>query len=139
MRQCRRFYPFGCAVKRTVIFLVAMTTLLMLPRFANANGINNALNNAKKEGRAVMLELGSVGCRPCEEMKPVMEELRANYREKLDVIFVDIRKDSDTGRRFRVFLIPVQVFLDRNGKEFHRHVGYYSYEEIVSVLKKAGI
>jgi hypothetical protein len=37
------------------------------------------------------------------------------------------------------YVIPTQVFLDKNGKEFHRHIGYYGYEEIAPVLKKAGI
>jgi len=86
-----------------------------------------------------MLELGSVGCIPCEQMKPVMEKLRTNYKGKLEVIFVDIRKERDTGRKFGVTMIPTQVFLDKTGKEFHRHLGFYGYEEIVPVLKKAGI
>jgi CMP-2-keto-3-deoxyoctulosonic acid synthetase len=36
-------------------------------------------------------------------------------------------------------MIPTQVFLDMNGKEFHRHIGFYAYEEIAPVLKKAGL
>jgi hypothetical protein len=36
-------------------------------------------------------------------------------------------------------MIPVQVFLDKTGKEFHRHIGFYSYEEIAAMLKKTGI
>jgi thioredoxin len=86
-----------------------------------------------------MLELGSVGCRPCEQMKPVMEKLRASYEGKLAVIFVDVRKDGDTAHQFHVYVIPTQVFLDKNGKEFHRHIGFYGYDEIVPVLKKAGL
>jgi hypothetical protein len=31
------------------------------------------------------------------------------------------------------------VFLDNSGNEFHRHIGFYPYEEIAPVLKKAGI
>ncbi len=126
-------------MKKAVTFFVAIMTFVLISGYADANEIDNVLNNAKKEGRVVMLELGSVGCGPCEQMKAVMAKLRANYGEKLDVIFVDVRKDSDTGARFRVFVIPTQVFLDRNGREFHRHIGYYSYGEIVPVLKKAGI
>jgi len=86
-----------------------------------------------------MLELGSVGCVPCEQMKPVIEKLRTNYRGKLEVLFVDVRNDKETSRRFKVFAIPTQVFLDRNGNEFHRHMGFYGYEEIEPVLKKAGL
>jgi thioredoxin 1 len=86
-----------------------------------------------------MLELGSVGCIPCEQMKPVMEKLRSTYHKNLEVIFVDVRVDNKTGRRFNVRMIPTQVFLDKNGKEFHRHIGYYGYDEIVPVLKKQGL
>jgi len=105
----------------------------------NAAGIDDVLNTAKKEGKIVMLELGSVGCIPCEQMKPVMEKLRTNYKGMLEVIFVDVRRDGENGRKFGVTMIPTQVFLDRTGKEFHRHIGYYGYEEIEPVLKKAGL
>ena len=106
---------------------------------SEATGIDDVLNNAKNEGKAVMLELGSVGCIPCEKMKPVMTKLRTNYRGKLEVFFVDVRKDHATAQKFGAYVIPTQVFLDKNGKEFHRHIGFYGYEEIVPVLKKAGI
>lgn len=123
---------------RKIVPLV-ISTLLMLYGCSNAGGIDDVLNSAKKDGKLVMLELGSVGCIPCEQMKPVMEKLRTNYKGKLEVIFVDVRKDRDISWRFGVTVIPTQVFLDQNGKEFHRHWGFYEYEEIVPVLKKAGI
>ena len=72
-------------------------------------------------------------------LDPVLEKLRASYKKKLEVIFIDVRKDHDAAQKFGVYIIPTQVFLDKNGKEFHRHVGFYGYEEIVPVLKKAGI
>ncbi len=113
--------------------------LVFLSSCSNAGDLGSTLSKAKAEGRIVMLELGSVGCIPCEQMKPVMAKLSYTYKGKLDVIFIDVRKDHDTARRFGVHIIPIQVFLDRTGKEFHRHMGYYPYEEIVLVLKKAGI
>ncbi len=113
--------------------------LVFLSSCSNAGDLDSTLRKAKSEGRIVMLELGSVGCIPCEQMKPVMAKLSDTYKGKLDVIFIDVRKDHDTARRFGVHIIPIQVFLDRTGKEFHRHMGYYPYEEIVLVLKKVGI
>jgi thioredoxin 1 len=121
------------------IALWVISIVLMLYGFSNAADIDDVLNGAKKKGKIVMLELGSVGCIPCEQMKPVMEKLRTNYKGKLEVFFVDVRKDKESARRFNVFAIPTQVFLDKTGKEFHRHIGFYDYEEIVPVLKKASI
>ena len=124
-------------MKRMLVFVIL--TFLALSGYGNASEVDTTLNNAKRDGKVVMLELGSFGCIPCEQMKPVMENLRTNFKGKLEVFFVDVRKDKDTARRFGVYAIPTQVFLDKNGKEFHRHMGFYAYEEIEPVLKKAGL
>ena len=124
-------------MKSLLVFV--FLTFLTLSGHGNASEVDTTLSNAKRDSKVVMLELGSVGCIPCEQMKPVMEKLRRNYNGKLEVFFVDVRKDKETARRFSVFAIPTQVFLDKNGKEFHRHMGYYAYEEIGPVLKKAGL
>ncbi len=122
---------------KTVILVVLF--LFSLSACSSAEDIDAVLSKAKAEGRIVMLELGSVGCIPCEQMKPVMHKLRETYANKIEVIFIDVRRENKTGRRFGVNMIPTQVFLDKAGKEVHRHIGFYSYEEIVPVLKKAGI
>jgi thioredoxin 1 len=125
----------GVLMKRLLVFVIL--TFLALSGYGNASEVDTILSNAKRDGKMVMLELGSVGCIPCEQMKPVMEKLRANYKGTLEVFFVDVRKNKDTARRFGVYAIPTQVFLDKNGKEFHRHIGFYAYEGIESVMKKA--
>ncbi len=121
------------------IKFLAIAIILMLYGCSNAAGIEAVLDKAKKEGRFVMLEFGSVGCIPCEQMKPVMERLRNSYRNKLEVVFVDVRTDRKTAQKYRVFMIPTQVFLDGSGIEFHRHIGFYPYEEIEAVLKQKGL
>jgi thioredoxin 1 len=117
----------------------ALIGILLLTGCNQASDVDNVLAQAKKDGKVVMLELGSVGCIPCEQMKPVMDKLRSGYKDKLEVYFVDVRRDNSTGRRFGAHMIPTQVFLDKDGKEFHRHVGFYGYDEITPVLKKAGL
>ncbi len=72
-------------------------------------------------------------------MKPVMQKLRDTYKGKLEVIFVDVRVDRATSWRFGVTMIPTEVFLDRRRKEFHWHVGFYDFDEIVPVLYNAGL
>ena len=126
-------------MKIRLIAFAAFLMLVALTGCSQAAGIDDVLNKAKKEGKVVMLELGSVGCIPCEQMKPVMEKLRTGFKDRLEVLFVDVRKDKDTAKRFGVFAIPTQVFLDKNSKEFHRHIGFFGYDEIVPVLKKTDI
>ena len=120
-----------------VLFMFALTSCS--DAGTDAGTLDDSLSKAKAEGKIVMLELGSVGCIPCERMKPVMATLSEAYKGKLNVIFIDVKKDHDTAQRFGVYMIPVQVFLDKDGKEYHRHVGFYPVEEIAPILKKAGL
>lgn len=124
---------------RLKIMILSVLLLTLSTSCSNAGGLDDSLNKAKAEGRIVMLELGSVGCIPCEQMKPVMKKLSDTYKGKLDVIFIDVKKDQQTAHRYGVYMIPVQVFLDKSGKEFHRHTGFYPYEEVAAMLKKTGI
>jgi thioredoxin 1 len=126
-------------MKKVSTMLLVFLSIAFLSQCAQANTLDDTLAGAKKEGKVVMLELGSVGCIPCDKMKPVMAKLSDTYKGKLEVLFIDVRRDRESAQRFGVYMIPVQVFLDRSGKEFHRHVGYYAYEDIVPVLKKAGL
>jgi len=125
--------------KANNIAVSAVLTMILLSGCAHAGEVDSLLEKAKKEKKAVMLELGSVGCIPCEQMKPVMQQLKDNYKGKLEVLFVDVRVNKEAGRRFNVYGIPTQVFLDGNGKEFSRHIGFFSYEEIRGVLKQIGL
>jgi thioredoxin 1 len=121
------------------LLLFTILIFFFLSVQAQAATVDDELAKAKSRGKIVMLEIGSVGCIPCDRMRPVMAKLSENYKGKLEVIFVDVKKDSASGRKFRVYAIPTQVFLDKKGKEFHRHIGYYEYEKIAAVLKQAGI
>jgi thioredoxin 1 len=121
-----------------ILFNALLITMLLASCSIEA-GVDDLLTKARKEGKAVMLEIGSVGCIPCEKMRPIMKKLSDNYKGKLEVIFVDIKVDRKTASNFGVYMIPTQVFLDKTGREFYRHIGFFPYEDIVPVLKKAGL
>ncbi len=125
---------------RLSFYMAALTVLLLMLSIcgcskAGTPPLDSALKTARQEGKLVMLELGSVGCIPCENMKPVMERLRQSYGGRLAVIFVDVKRDQQAANRYGVRMIPVQVFLDGQGREFYRHLGFFPYEEIVPVIE----
>jgi len=126
-------------VKSKRIFLFTFMMVMTMVGLCSADVVQDSLDSAKKQGKLVMLEIGSVGCIPCDKMKAVMDKLRTDYKDKLEVIFIDVRYDRENMRRFGVTMIPTQVFLDKTGKEFNRHIGFYALEEIVPMLKKQGM
>jgi len=85
------------------------------------------------------IELGAKSCDPCKAMQPVMRELAAEYRDQLLVVFYDLGEDNRPGDRYQVRFIPTQVFVDSNGREFKRHIGFYAREEIRELLESRGL
>ena len=88
---------------------------------------------------ARLVELGSDRCMPCKMMKPILEELKIEYKNKLLIEFYDVWKNVEYGRKFGVRVIPTQIFFDSDGKELFRHEGFYSKENILAKFKELGI
>ena len=96
-------------------------------------------NEAKP--KVTFIELGSVNCIPCRMMQPVMKNIEKKYGDQIKVIFYDVwtqeqRKYADI---YKIRVIPTQVFLDANGKEFHRREGFYPEAEIDKILETKGL
>jgi len=87
------------------------------------------------------IELGSVNCVPCKAMHPVMEEVRQKYGSQVSVLFYDVwtKAGEPYGRSYGIRVIPTQVFLDKDGKEYFRHEGFFAAEELYKVLEKGGV
>jgi thioredoxin 1 len=71
-------------------------------------------------------------------MKPILEELDAEYKGKLQVDFYDVWKDPTPGQQYGIRVIPTQIFLSPDGKELFRHEGFLSKEDILAKWKKLG-
>ena len=72
-------------------------------------------------------------------MEKVLESVREKYGDQIDVIFYDVKKEKEISKKYKVKMIPTQVFLDENGNEIHRHVGFYPEEKIDEFLKEQGL
>lgn len=91
--------------------------------------------------KVTFIELGSVRCIPCKKMMPIMEQIKKEYKGQVKVVFHDVwtAEGKPYARKYKIKLIPTQVFLDKDGKEYFRHVGFFPKEELVKVLKQQGV
>jgi len=80
------------------------------------------------------IELGAESCIPCRMMQPIMKEIREEYKGTVRVDFIDLYKDKNAAQKYGVRVMPTQVFLDAQGREFFRHEGFYPKEEIEKML-----
>ena len=114
-----------------------LSTIILLSAFGNTAFTEKKSSKIK----VTFIELGSENCIPCRMMKPVMMKIERKYRDQVKVVFYDVwtGKGKPFAYKYGVRSIPTQVFLDRKGKGYFRHVGYFSFEEVEKVLKKGGV
>jgi thioredoxin 1 len=91
------------------------------------------------KGMVTMLDLGADKCIPCKMMAPIMKELEAEYQGKAAIVFIDVWKNPQQAKDFRVRAIPTQIFYDKDGKEVQRHEGFMDKKTIVEALERLGV
>jgi len=101
--------------------------------------VTNNLNLDFSRHLITFIELGADRCIPCKAMQPIMKEIAAQYKGKVQVVFYDVWKDPEPARKYGIQLIPTQVFIDKKGKEVFRHVGLFPKDELIAFLKKQGV
>lgn len=85
-----------------------------------------------------LIELGADKCIPCKAMKPILDDLTAEYKGKLEVAFHDVWKEPAYTEKYGIEIIPTQIFLGPDDKELFRHQGFFSKDEILAKWKELG-
>ena len=119
---------------------VAMTLTLAGAARAELPSASDALiKQSLSSGKPTVIDLGARSCIPCKKMAPILESLSGEYRNKASVLFIDVHENEAAASKFRIQMIPTQVFFNAQGKEVKRHVGFMEKAEIVKELRAAGL
>jgi thioredoxin 1 len=86
-----------------------------------------------------LVDLGASKCIPCKKMKPILDELREEYRGRMDVIFIVVWQNPKEAQAYGIESIPTQIFYDAEGKELFRHEGFFAREEILAKWNELGV
>lgn len=103
--------------------------------------VQTGQNSKSDEIKVTFVELGSVGCIPCDKMQPIMKEIAEEYKGQVKVVFHDVKTTEGKPyiKEFGIRAIPTQVFLDKDGNEYFRHLGFFAKDELIKVLKAQGV
>ena len=97
------------------------------------------LKEALANGKPTVAEFGATTCVPCKAMKPILEEIVAEYGDKLNLSFTDVRIHTSLATKYRIELMPTQVIFDGAGPIVSRHVGFWPKEDILAHLEELGL
>jgi thioredoxin 1 len=99
----------------------------------------NPLELALANGKPTLVEFGQGICIPCKEMRPILEGLALDHKDKLNVVIIDINEFPVLTDEYGVMAIPAQIVFDSNGNKVFSHLGFWPKEDILAQLKTLGI
>jgi len=74
-------------------------------------------------------------CPPCQQMKPVLEELEKEFTGRVAFRKVDVDNEPSEAAKFKVLSVPTFVIL-KDGEEVSRKVGALSQEILQSWIEE---
>lgn len=80
-----------------------------------------------------LLDFWAEWCGPCRMMEPIFEELKKEYKEKVEFVEINVDEDPSTASKYGVMSIPTYV-VEKDGKEVARRVGFTPKIEMVKLL-----
>jgi len=122
--------------------LVAVIAALMIAAVAHAelpSSSDAVIRAALTSGKPTVADFGARTCVPCKKMAPLLEELNLELQGRANVLFTDVWTTQSLAQKYRVQMIPTQIFFDTSGKEIKRHMGFMSKDDILNELKAAGL
>lgn len=126
-------------MKLVLTALIATLSCAGISRAELPSANDATIQKALASGRPAVIDLGARTCIPCKKMAPILESLSVEYRNRATVLFIDVHEGQALADRFKIQMIPTQIFFNASGKEVKRHVGYLEKAEIVKELKAAGL
>jgi thioredoxin 1 len=76
-----------------------------------------------KSDKPVLVDFWATWCSPCRMIAPIVEEIRGEMGDKVQVLKMDIDQNPSTPMQLGIMSIPT-VIIFKNGKAAERTVGY---------------
>lgn len=108
------------------------------PMIAMANGIRGLDRGAGDESKPKILEFYASWCEPCKQLKPLMDKVKNQYGDQVEVISYNV-DDPDVEKvveDYEVSPIPTLIFLDPANQVVSYSVGYSGEAGLQKGLKK---
>ncbi|MDF5734006.1 MAG: thioredoxin [Rhizonema sp. PD38] len=87
------------------------------------------------EQQFVVVDFTATWCGPCRLVSPLMDQLAAEYKDRAQVVKIDIDNNKPVFKRFGLKSIPAVLFF-KDGELAETIVGVSPYEDFTAALEK---
>ena len=102
---------------------------------APVNVNDSTLDTALQTYSPFVLECWKGGCRPCQLIRPKVDEMAKELQGQVVFGRIDIMQNAITQNRYQVSRSPT-LLIFRNGSLIYKHVGNYPKYALEAIIKK---
>lgn len=98
-----------------------------------------AVEKAKKEKKVVMIDFTATWCGYCKKLDQTTfsnQKVQSWLNDNIVAIKVDIDQHKDLAQKYNISSIPCLVFIDADGSETGRVLGYRGPDAFLAAAKK---
>lgn len=96
----------------------------------------NAKNFKEKTSKGfVVVDFFANWCGPCRMLSPILDEVKTELGEKVEIYKVDVDEEEGLAREFGVMSIPC-VFFFKNGEVVGKQIGLTSKDMLISKIEE---
>ena len=88
-----------------------------------------------KDEKPTLVDFWAPWCGPCRAIGPILEELAAEYGERVNIVKVNVDDNPATASQYGVRSIPTLILV-KNGTIQDTQIGLLSKNQLVALLDK---
>ena len=88
-----------------------------------------------KEAKPTLVDFWAPWCGPCRAIGPILEELAGEYKDKINVVKVNVDDSPDTAAQYGVRSIPTLIMV-KNGQVQDTQIGLLSKNQLAALIDR---